>query len=84
MRKHMEERHLGEEEDFVAKVTHANKDCLTRQVREGVLIRRNVKEIMNSKTEYFSHHYTEFAVRLLITKHHCDDRDSYAGIPLKG
>ena len=53
MRKHMEERHLGEEEDFVAKVTHTNKDCLTRQVREGVLIRRSNKEIMNSKTEWF-------------------------------
>ena len=53
MRKHMEERHLGEEENFTAKVTHTNKDSLTRQVREGVLIRRSMKEIMNSKTEWF-------------------------------
>ena len=53
MKKHMDERHVGEEKDFIAKVTHINKDCLTRQVREGVLIRRSMKEIMNSKTEWF-------------------------------
>ena len=53
MKKHMDERHVGEEKDFAAKVTHINKDCLTRQVREGVLIRRSMKEIMNSKTEWF-------------------------------
>ena len=40
MKKHIEEFHEGEEGDFVAKVTHANKDCLTRQVREGILIRK--------------------------------------------
>lgn len=53
MKKHMEERHAGEEEDFRARVTHANKDCLTRQVREGVLIRRCRKELMNTRSEWF-------------------------------
>ena len=53
MKKHMQEKHLGEEEDFRAKVTHVNKDCLTRQVREGVLIRRCRKELMNTRSEWF-------------------------------
>ena len=49
----MEEKHLGKEGDFVARVTHTNKDCLTRQVREGVLIRRSKERLMNSRTEWF-------------------------------
>ena len=53
MNRHMKERHEGEEDNFVAKVTHSNKDCLTRQVREGVLIRRCEREVMNSRTEWF-------------------------------
>ena len=53
MKKHMQERHAGEEEDFRARVTHVNKDCLTRQVREGVLIRRCKKELMNTRSEWF-------------------------------
>ena len=53
MKKHMNENHPGAENDFVARVTHANKDCLTRQVREGVLIRRSRKVLLNSKTEWF-------------------------------
>ena len=53
MRRHMQEKHAGEEEDFRARVTHTNKDCLTRQVREGVLIRRSRKEIMNTRSEWF-------------------------------
>ena len=51
--KHMREKHGGQSEDFRAKVTHLNKDCLTRQIREGVLIRRSGKELMNTKTEWF-------------------------------
>ena len=51
--RHMKERHEGEDDNFVAKVTHSNKDCLTRQVREGVLIRRYEREVMNSRTEWF-------------------------------
>ena len=33
--------------------THTNKDCIGRQVREGVLIRRSNKQMMNSKSEWF-------------------------------
>ena len=53
MSKHMREKHVGQSEDFRAKVTHMNKDCLTRQIREGVLIRRSGKELMNTKAEWF-------------------------------
>ena len=41
MVKHVKEEHDGNEGQFRAKVTHSNKDCLSCQVREGVLIRRN-------------------------------------------
>ena len=53
MNKHMRDHHVGEEDSFAAKVTHFNKDSLTRQIREGVLIRRSKKTLMNSKTEWF-------------------------------
>ena len=52
MRKHMNEKN-GISRRFRARVTHMNKDCLTRQVREGVLIRRSNKKLMNKKTEWF-------------------------------
>ena len=38
---------------FAARVTQINRESLTRQVREGVLIRRTSKDIMNSKFEWF-------------------------------
>ena len=54
MIRHYEEKHRGEEErKFIAKVTHTNKDCLTRQIREGVLIRRETQHVLNSRTEWF-------------------------------
>ena len=53
MRKHEVEMHDGKEVSFKARVTHSNKDCLSRQVREGVLIRRCRGPIMNSKAEWF-------------------------------
>ena len=53
MNKHYEEEHKGEQKRFEAKVTHTNKDCLTRQIREGVLIRRATKPLLNSRTEWF-------------------------------
>ena len=53
MSKHYQEEHRGEEMKFKAKVTHTNRDCLTRQVREGVLIRRTTKPLLNSRTEWF-------------------------------
>ena len=42
----------GEEADFKAKVTASTRDCLTRQVREAVLIRRSQVEVLNGKTEW--------------------------------
>ncbi|MCP3889243.1 MAG: hypothetical protein GY702_10270 [Desulfobulbaceae bacterium] len=53
MNKHMRECHPGEERDFTAKVTHTSKDCLTRQIMEGVAITRSEKTLMNTKTEWF-------------------------------
>ena len=53
IRKHMEESHNGIEAKMTAKVTHNNQDCLTRQVREGVLIRRHNSTLLNTKSEWF-------------------------------
>ena len=53
IKKHMDDCHPGEESKFEARVTHSNKDCLSRQVREGVLIRRCTMPILNSKSEWF-------------------------------
>ena len=53
MTRHYQDEHRGEEKKFTAKVTHTNKDCLTRQIREGVLIRRTTQPILNSRTEWF-------------------------------
>ena len=53
MRKHVSEKHQGEEGNFRAKVTCVNRDCMSRQVREGLDIRRNDRPLMNSKTEWF-------------------------------
>ena len=53
VKKHMEEFHEGEEGRFTARVTHCNKDSLTRQIREGVLIRRAGSNTMNTKSEWF-------------------------------
>ena len=44
--------HEGEEADYRAKVTASTRDCLTRQVREAVLIRRSQVEILNGKSEW--------------------------------
>ena len=52
MVKHQEHAHEGEEADFKAKVTASTRDCLTRQVREAVLIRRSQVEVLNGKTEW--------------------------------
>ena len=34
-------------------VIHSNRDFLSRQIREGVQIRRSSKPILNSRTEWF-------------------------------
>ena len=53
VRKHQQEQHRGEEVNFTARVVKQNKDSLTRQIREGVLIRRCSKVMLNSKSEWF-------------------------------
>ena len=45
--KHQNNKHGGEEP-----VTARTRDCLTRQVREAVLIRRSQVPILNSKSEW--------------------------------
>ena len=52
-RKHMEQHHQGEESRFRAKVVRCNNDSMSRQVREGVMIRRSTREMLNSKSEWF-------------------------------
>ena len=51
--RHMDQCHEGLEPDLLARVTHTNSDCLTRQVREGVHIRRCQRTILNTKSEWF-------------------------------
>ena len=46
------EKHGGVEPSFKAKVTAKTRDCLSRQVREAVLLRRSNKSILNSKSEW--------------------------------
>ena len=52
-RKHMEEHHPGLQSRFTAKVVRTNKDSFSRQIREGVYIRRCRKKMMNTKSEWF-------------------------------
>ena len=52
MRKHQQEKHQGAAGVFTAKVTGSARDCLTRQVREAVEIRRCQVPVMNSKSEW--------------------------------
>ena len=54
MTRHMSECHEGSERKFVAQVTKTNKDCLSRQVREGVHIQRYgfQHRLMNTKSEW--------------------------------
>ena len=52
MLKHQRDQHQGLAGDFTAKLTGSARDCLTRQVKEAVLIRRCQVPIMNGKTEW--------------------------------
>ena len=52
MVRHMNAKHRGEEPLYRAKLTARTRECLTRQVREGVLIRRSTVPILNSKSEW--------------------------------
>ena len=50
--KHQNRVHQGTEGEYTAKVTGRTRDCLSRQVREAVLIRRCQVPVLNSKTEW--------------------------------
>ena len=50
--KHQMEEHEGGQAEFSAKVTGSYPDCLTRQIAEGVLIRRSDSVLMNTKAEW--------------------------------
>ena len=50
--KHQMAKHQGIEAEYSAKVTGQYNDCLTRQVTEGVFIRRCEANIMNTKAEW--------------------------------
>ena len=52
MQKHQTRRHHGEPGSYAARVTGSYTDCLSRQVSEGVRIRRCNVEVLNSKTEW--------------------------------
>ena len=52
MAKHQADAHIGEEPKFKAKVTASTRDCLSRQVREAVLIRRSDSKILNGISEW--------------------------------
>ena len=50
--KHQQEKHRGMDPDFKTKVVYSFQDCLSRQVAEGVAIRRCKSEILNTKAEW--------------------------------
>ena len=52
MRKHQREEHHGAADNYTARVTATSRDCLTRQVREAVQIRRSKVPILNGKNEW--------------------------------
>ena len=52
MLKHQRQNHHNRPGSYTAKVTATAKDCLTRQVREAVNLRRSEVTTLNSKTEW--------------------------------
>ena len=52
MWKHQQEAHNCQPAAFKTRVTGSFQDCLTRQVDEGVAIRRCKTEVLNSKSEW--------------------------------
>ena len=51
-KKHQVEKHNDLQADFSAKVTGSFEDCLTRQISEGISLRRCDKMVLNSKSEW--------------------------------
>ena len=68
MMKHMADQHEGMERKFQAKVVKTNTDCLTRQVREGVLIANygTKYKLLNTKSEW--HQPSLYKIQCEITK----------------
>ena len=52
MYKHQQESHHGTPADFQATVKYSFQDCLTRQIAEGVAIRRCDDQVLNTKAEW--------------------------------
>ena len=52
MLKHIKDKHPNPVASYSAKVTATAKDCLTRQVREAVHLRRSEVLTLNGKTEW--------------------------------
>ena len=52
MAKHQHSDHRGEEPVYKARVITNTRDCLSRQVREAVLIRRCQRKVLNGKSEW--------------------------------
>ena len=52
MVKHQNKDHEGRAGAYTAKVTASSRDCLTRQVKEAVQIRRCEVKVLNGKTEW--------------------------------
>ena len=52
MAEHQAEVHQGADAKYEVRVTASTRDCLTRQVREAVLIRRSQVKALNRKTEW--------------------------------
>ena len=52
MLKHQASANQEEDVVYKAKVTASTRECLTRQVKEAVLIRRSQVRVINGKTEW--------------------------------
>ena len=52
IKKHQDSKHPRQEPVYTARVTARTRDCLSRQVREAVLIRRSDKTILNGESEW--------------------------------
>jgi hypothetical protein len=52
IKKHQIEKHNDLPADFSAKVVDTFKDCLTRQISEGIHLRRSNVTVLNAKSEW--------------------------------
>jgi hypothetical protein len=68
IKKHEDEKHDGRPADFTAKVTGIFRDCLSRQVSEGVYIRWCDKNILNGKSEWHPDMQKGFTKRPLVAE----------------